>query len=328
MSKNKEAEHADEETLVRVKRMVLSREQAKNTIDELFNQAKSARKKDVAKMEKLLVQAPAAQVQTPNLQKEARVFGEGKPDSLRHGEIPYKHRKADYVEYLGKKSKEKETGTAKSTAVGGLLGAGAGAAGAALLKKNPLHGAAAGGGLGALVGGVLGHGDKKEIANSKKVLESGNVDKHLSKEISKSIVKHEVGKAAKETAPAVIQALSGMARRSHEKEMNESDHKHEKEMHEARQPKPSGKCTNCGAPAPTSGRTCGHCGKGSFTKMASEEVAKNVTEYFEKRAYLTEAQKRYPELLKVGATESQVQRSQKKPAGATPVRSILSGGQQ
>lgn len=61
----------NDEMLSRVHRMVLSRDEAKAYVDNLFNNAKSARKKDVADMERLLVQTPGAQIQTPNLQKEA-----------------------------------------------------------------------------------------------------------------------------------------------------------------------------------------------------------------------------------------------------------------
>jgi hypothetical protein len=326
MSKIKEAV-SDEETLTRAKGMILSRERAKSDVNALFNLAKSARKTAVSTANLLFVQAPTSQNQRPFMQKEGKVFGESKPSTLRHGEIPYKHRKADYVEYLGKKSKEKPTGTGKSVAVGGLVGAGLGAAGAALLKKNPLHGAAAGAGVGGLTGGLLGHLDKKEIAHSKKVLESGNVDKHLSKEISKSILKHEAAQAARHNGPAIVEALSGIARRSHEKDMTESRQKHERDMLEARRPKPAGTCTHCGAPAPTSGRTCSHCGKGTFTKSAG--VAQNVTEFFEKRAYLTTAQRLFPELLKVGSTETQRQMPvTKRPAGATASKPIISGHQQ
>src|SRR6267154_172638 len=63
--------------------------------------------------------------------------------------------------------------------------------------------------------------------------------------------------------------------------------------------------------------------------MQKEAVAKNVTEFFEKRAYLSTAQCLFPELLKVGATDTQrVMPLSKKPAGATPVKPILSGDQQ
>lgn len=62
--------------------------------------------------------------------------------------------------------------------------------------------------------------------------------------------------------------------------------------------------------------------------MQKEAVAKNVTEYFEKKAYLTTAQRLFPELQKVSSTETQRQLGPgKKPAGAMPVKSILSGGQ-
>lgn len=63
--------------------------------------------------------------------------------------------------------------------------------------------------------------------------------------------------------------------------------------------------------------------------MQKEAVAKNVTEYFEKKAYLTTAQRLFPELLKVGSTETQKQSvPSKKPAGAIPTKAIISGDQQ
>lgn len=68
MSKNK---IADAETLTRVRGLVTSRARTKDEVDGLFNNAPSQRKKDVKKMNELLVQAPAAQVQSPVLQKEA-----------------------------------------------------------------------------------------------------------------------------------------------------------------------------------------------------------------------------------------------------------------
>lgn len=39
-----------------------------------------------------------------------------------------------------------------------------------------------------------------------------------------------------------------------------------------------------------------------LASAADSEVAKHTSEFFEKRAYLTEAQKRYPELLKVAGS--------------------------
>lgn len=62
--------------------------------------------------------------------------------------------------------------------------------------------------------------------------------------------------------------------------------------------------------------------------MQKEAVAKNVTEFFEKKAHLTQAQRLFPELLKVGATDTQRQMVTKKPAGATPTKPIISGDQQ
>src|SRR5687767_2371795 len=199
MSKTKEAV-SDEETLTRVKGLILSRERAKNEVDALFNLAKSARKTAVSTVNRLFVQAPASQNQRPFMQKEAKVFGAGEPDSLRHGQIPYKHRRAEYVEYLKQKSNEKPTGTGKSALVGGAVG-GALGLGAGLLHKKPGLGAAAGAGLGALVGGALGHGDKKKIEESKKALSSGNIDKHVSKAISKAVTRHEVSTAARTHGP-------------------------------------------------------------------------------------------------------------------------------
>lgn len=70
MAKTKEAV-SNAEDLVRAKRMILSREQTKNEINTLFNHAQAARKKDVETMDELLLQAPAAQTQSVNLQKES-----------------------------------------------------------------------------------------------------------------------------------------------------------------------------------------------------------------------------------------------------------------
>lgn len=62
--------------------------------------------------------------------------------------------------------------------------------------------------------------------------------------------------------------------------------------------------------------------------MQKEAVAKNVTEFFEKRAYLTTAQRLFPELLKVGSTESQKQTiPSKKLPGAVATKPIISGDQ-
>lgn len=61
----------NDEAISRVHRSVLSRDEAKAYVDQLFNNAKPQRKKDVAQMNDLLVQAPGAQIQSPNLQKEA-----------------------------------------------------------------------------------------------------------------------------------------------------------------------------------------------------------------------------------------------------------------
>lgn len=62
--------------------------------------------------------------------------------------------------------------------------------------------------------------------------------------------------------------------------------------------------------------------------MIKEAVAKNVSEFFEKKAYLTTAQRLFPELQKVGSTETQPQKSAvKKPAGAVATKPIISGDQ-
>jgi hypothetical protein len=68
---------------------------------------------------------------------------------------------------------------------------------------------------------------------------------------------------------------------------------------------------------------------------ADANIAKNTVEFFEKCAYMTEAQKRYPELLKVaGSADPKVTPSLKARTsggapsgpGAVAVRSPLSGG--
>lgn len=62
---------SNEEDAVRVKAMLVSRTMSVDELNVLFQNAKKARAKDVKKMEKLLIQAPAAQTQQPTLQKEA-----------------------------------------------------------------------------------------------------------------------------------------------------------------------------------------------------------------------------------------------------------------
>lgn len=71
MSKQKKAYVVDNEALTRAKRMILSREEAKEFINALFHNAKSIRRVERAKMELLLEQAPAAEVQSPYLAKES-----------------------------------------------------------------------------------------------------------------------------------------------------------------------------------------------------------------------------------------------------------------
>lgn len=57
-------------------------------------------------------------------------------------------------------------------------------------------------------------------------------------------------------------------------------------------------------------------------------IGARINEFFEKRAYLTEAQKRFPELLKVGGTNTVPQQPPaKKLPGQIPARSQLAGGQ-
>ncbi len=70
-----------------------------------------------------------------------------------------------------------------------------------------------------------------------------------------------------------------------------------------------------------------------LAQIETIEMAPRVLAFFEKKAYLTEAQRRFPELLKVaGTTEPTVPALKKKPASATPIsgptptQSGLSGG--
>lgn len=61
--------------------------------------------------------------------------------------------------------------------------------------------------------------------------------------------------------------------------------------------------------------------------LTKEAMAPNVTRFFEKRAFLTDAQKRFPELLKVaGDGDSAKVTVLKKSTNQKPVQSMLSGG--
>ncbi len=60
--------------------------------------------------------------------------------------------------------------------------------------------------------------------------------------------------------------------------------------------------------------------------LTKEAMAVNVTHFFEKKAYLSEAQRRFPELLKV-ADSGEPKKTVLAPVkGAKPVQSLLTGG--
>lgn len=224
----KKKANSDDESLVRVKAMLVSRQRTVEEINTFFNNAKPARAKDVKKMEKLLVQAPAAQVQTPNLQKEAAP----KTDTDRA-------KKYGRIGALAASAGTVAAGAKKVMAEKGLV------------KANPKASAA-------LLAGTM--------------LTSGAIGTAAGRLTHRAIHGKATGKSIEKSAAAMLEA-----------------HKN--------------------APA-------------------EEVIGKNVTEFFEKKAYLTEAQKRFPELLKVGASETSPQAAPtKKPAGAIPARPLISGGQ-
>ena len=116
--------------------------------------------------------------------KEARIFGAGKPDGLDISAVPYASRKAQFKDYLSRKSNEEPTpmGTAVGTgllaggALGALTGAAAGPAGFAA-------GGVMGGGIGALVGMAMQAADKGEIDRAKSILAKGGIDNALANDI-------------------------------------------------------------------------------------------------------------------------------------------------
>lgn len=311
-----------EEDLYRTLTQHISRETVRAEADAMFEGAAENRKKDRSALEKLFIQTPAAQV-SPNLLKESAVFGAGEPGVIEHAAVPYKHRKDAYTGYLKEKSKEKETGYGKGggvgATVGGLLG---GIAGLASTKS--LKGAAGGAALGAAGGGAVGlalaAADKGNIAEAKDILKSGKIDSHLAQRISARIEDRESRKQMHE-AIRHAQTLSEI-RRSREDRGSPSEVHH---YHHEKEKKPAGKCTNCGAPAPTSGGKCEYCKREEFTKTSS--IAPNVDAFFEKLSAAMgpdEAQQRYPELLKVAQQPAPNLKVRPKTTGA--VRSDMSGG--
>ena len=62
---------SDEEAVAQTEQKILTREVTRLQTDVLFDNAKSSRKADRAKVEKLFIQTPGAETMAPTLQKEA-----------------------------------------------------------------------------------------------------------------------------------------------------------------------------------------------------------------------------------------------------------------
>jgi hypothetical protein len=323
-----------EEELEQLQRIVLTRNDTRAAADVLFGApAAAARKVDRGLLEKLFVQTPAAVVMAPNLQKTsavhekiARVFGESPPGNSIEGEIPYHVRRKEYESYANKKSREAPTPYSTSVPTGALVG---GLGGAAVGAGHAgVRGAAIGGLGGALLGGLTGAGlsasDKAHIESAKKAIKSReNLDSALAGHIH-AVKQHarttEAMERASERMSAerrhqdTMSALGGLADRG-PREVNVNHH------YEAK--KTSGKCLNCGAPA--TGGLCEYCGANDFSKTS------HVAAFFEKLSAPTEAQQRYPELLKAAEMDTKKVLSIKPrvttdTTGTTPTRSSLSGG--
>ena len=251
-------------------------------------------------------------------EKIAAVFGVTVPGEVEHAAIPYEHRKKAYEKYIGEKSNEPETGYKKSIGVGTAAGVGIGAL-VGLATGHPLRGAAIGAPSGAALGAILAKMDKDEIARAKNAI--GNIDSDLASRVHEMIQARESRKEMKESLrnSALVSAINKIGPTTHKTEI----HNHEREK------VPTGKCGSCGAPA-AGKKTCEYCGSSDFSKWA----AANVEAFFEKKAYLTDAQKRYPELQKAASrpmggstpTPNLGARKTLTPSGPTAVRSSLSGG--
>lgn len=253
------------EALYQATRQMLTKAETQAETDVLFDDAGKARKADRKKMEKLFVQMPGAETMSPQLQKEAKVFGRHPDRDVARASLPKAKRRAMYAEYARDKAKEEPTGYPKAMLGGALIGGGVGALNGGLRAGVP--GLAIGGGIGAATGMGLGamaaHIDKETITKARAAIRSGGaMDRAFDKQV---------------------------------REMEDMQDKH-------------------------------------------ASVTKNLEKFFEKTAGKTEAQLRYPELLKAAASSTMsgpspapsVGQPKKATAtstsGTTPVRSALSGG--
>lgn len=259
------------EELARVKRMVLTRADTRAEADVLFGgTAKDMRQADREKLKKLFVQMEAAQTMAPNLQKEARIFGESKPGGIDNSAIPYKIRQRQFKEYAKEKAREKPTGYGKAIGTGALVGGGVG-----LLGGVP--GALGGAAIGGLTGALAAAHDKANIRSAERALRKGGLDDELAKVIARKTRDREQGRELRQDIRH-WELMRGLEKRS--------------------------------------------------------SVSPQVDAFFEKvaQASLTDAQRRYPELLKVanaGRTAKVPEirkRTSNDATGETPTKSDIAGG--
>lgn len=215
------------------------------------------------------------------MNKSAKIFGHSAPDLL-ESQLPYEQKKKEHEKYLRRKAKEAPTGHIAAMGgggvAGGLLGSVAGAALGSRYKDNPLlgtgvgaaSGGALGGGLGAAIGAAARYHDKAKIQAAKRILQSGDLDSALNKEIGRQRNAERAQQATKEFSKHVARnqlekRREGAANRRHD-DLKDSL----KDFSKSRQTKdPSGpskvtcsycgtsqspkpNCTNCGAPLPHS----------------------------------------------------------------------------
>lgn len=260
-------------------------------------------------------------------EKIARVFGADAPGFSTESDIPYAVRKKQYEGYAKAKSKEAPTPYKKSIPTGAGIGGVAGGVLGAILTRN-LKGTAIGGAGGAALGGLFGAGataaDKGAIANAKKAIRSsGDMDEALGSHI------HKV-RRAEAAAKLMHDVSSEMSKeRRHRERMDKGpDEVHHTHTHKTEPKRASGKCQNCGAPA-SGGSLCSHCGSNDFSKQSS--ITPRVDAFFEKLSAPTDAQRRYPELMKVSEVGTRKvpnikPRVTTDTSGPTPTKSDLSGG--
>jgi hypothetical protein len=109
--------------------------------------------------------------------KEARVFGESRPDVSEALE-PVKYRTEKVKRYADIKSSEQRTPLGTAMAVGGITGAALGGlVGLSGGVPGTLAGGVIGGGLGALTGAALSESDAAEIERMKKIKKTKSYEK-------------------------------------------------------------------------------------------------------------------------------------------------------